>query len=126
MLCAQIGWQRDAANCLRTIAVFGLQSGWKSRLEHVAKRTHIICGNPLPQPELAFGQHGTVVDHLNNVARVKLWFVAMGTHSHGCIRLGASEGHDNTHAHAHLWRKRVWYRICEGALKRKGQNNVDV
>ena len=49
MLCAQIGWQRDAANCFRSVAVFSLQSGWKSRLEHVAKRTHIICGNPLPQ-----------------------------------------------------------------------------
>ena len=109
MLCAQIGWQRDAANCLRTIAVFGLQSGWKSRLEHVAKRTHIICGNPLPQPELAFGQDGTVVNHLKNVARVKLGFVVMRANSHGCVRLGASEGHDNTHAHAHLWRKRVGY-----------------
>ena len=109
MLCAQIGWQRDAANCLRTIAVFGLQSGWQRCLEHVAKRTHIICGNPLPQPELAFGQHGTVVYHLYYVARVKLGFVIMCTNSHGCVRLGASEGHDNTHAHAHLWRKRVGY-----------------
>ena len=109
MLCAQIGWQRDAANCLRTIAVFGLQSGWQRCLEHVAKRTHIICGNPLPQPELAFGQHGTIVYHLKNVARVKLGFVIMCTNSHGCVRLGASEGHDNTHAHAHLWRKRVGY-----------------
>ena len=48
LLRTQVGGQRDAAHRLRTIVLFGFQTGRERGLEYVANGRHVIGRNPLP------------------------------------------------------------------------------
>jgi hypothetical protein len=114
---------------LGLVARLGLQTCGQRRLADIAQGSHVIGGDPLPQPQLLGQQHGSIVEHGQHGAHLvvgQLRRVVVQPHRHGGIGLALAEGHEHAHAHPTARRKFVAQGIGESAFEGQGQYDVNV
>ena len=127
----------DASRFFQRRLVLRLHGARQRRLHHIAERTEVVVGNPLPEGELLLVHDGVIVEHLyDGFDFHSLGRVVVGVEHHACIDFVLTKGHNNStashHSSFHVRRNEVceaveWYRecdVCKHQLEEVSQRNL--